>query len=466
MADDSIEIHGIRGSQRCQTGYFRRDQATAESEKLEAEKGWTMPVFAWDKPNSQTDGAKKYYCLSIAEFVDLLRTMDRTQWCFYEVTIPHRPCRIYLDVEAQLDINPGFDGNEMRRKILDEFTRWLASQISPEFGDPDRFSWRVLDASSAQKWSHHMIGVGLAMTNPFHVGATVRRFERYITETYGKDSCWFVNTTHKLHEETIKTFVVDIGVYTEYRVYRMAYQHKRGSNRDLVPHPDFLLGSGSRSEIGFGISLLLDTMVQPPRLGVTCAGRIHSCMEADGSQPRSMVCVSGERRIKTKTDGSTRIQSGSGSANPCPSAIYQLLHSVVQRERNAQLESIFKAKMYPTRMMVMIPSMDTYCHIKKDAHHSHLENRSADQQKAQTYYCFHLVSKTYTQKCLSSLCAARYEKDAKIRAQSTWKFPEYAIQQLREIMDGDSGSDIRECGFVYASDIRHVLSLGKGGMDE
>lgn len=463
--ENRFDIWGIRDGSNWKAGYFRRVEATDESIRLEKSRGWCMSVFASDKPNSKVIGAKKYHCMTVAEIEHILKTNPKESWCFYEVTMPTRACRIYLDAEASTDINPDFNGNDMRGKIIKEFTEWLSENVNLEFGDSEKFSWIVLDASSDKKWSHHFVGIGQIMKNPYHVGAAVRRFEDYIVKKYGKNSEWFINTSHKLHDEHIRSFVLDVGVYTEYRVYRMVHQCKYGSDRRLLVHPDFSI---TDDDSQLSVKLIYDTMVHPPGLVNKNPESLRICLESDGSEPCSRVNpigrnkrASGRKPISQDVRSGGVIRTGqkegmNGPIQACPSEIYNLIRNVIMRERKGVVQSPRSAKYYPEGMTVMIPSMETHCRIKGDDHYAHLENRADSTKKAQTYYCFYLLSRTYTQKCFSTLCIQR-TRDPKVRDSVTWKLPSYAIEELRGILDGISGSDIREPGFIYIGDIHRMV---------
>lgn len=457
--DQRLEVYGIRPGGR--RSYYRQHYALDETSAHEQSKGLRMPVFAVDNPRSKTQAAKKYYCMSVAELVDWLLNHDPSQWCFFEVTIPDRPTKIYLDVEAALDLNPGFDHEKMRKMIIKEYTKWLADNVCPRFGDSKHFQWTIFDASSSAKWSLHFIGQGEAMAGVYHVGATVRRFKEYITDKYGHRSEWFVKSKRKGCDGPVQTFVIDDGVYTMHRVYRMVYQHKYGSSRTLFP-----FGTKDKRVPKLNVEEMYHSMVQAPFFELACGDghTAHTCKEHDGSEPYSIGAggVVGVRRTHLKASGTTRTLSNHGAT--CPVQIYSLFSRVLTTERCVEAQPQSCAMYYPGNMTVVMRATTSYCHIKGGAHHADDEGRGM--KRSCTYYCFRILSKDYMQKCFAATCVSKMKSRFQ-RDKVTWPLPPSAVKELAEIMDTDSEmGDGREAGYVYVDDIAKMLEAAKVADDE
>lgn len=452
--------------------WFRREDATNAAKNALAMTGSQFSVFAKDKPDSERIGSKQYYCMSMCEFTILLDSIPSEEWCFYEVTDPERPCRIYLDAEADLTVDPKFDGSAAHDRIVTEFTAWLAGNVCPRFGDPDKFKWTVLDASSEAKWSRHYIGVGECMKNPFHVGAVVRRFEQYCADKHGLQSQWFTNKKHKLNADFHRSFILDNAVYTEYRVYRMAHQRKWGSTRVMNPIPAWPTTFDDSPEEdhirngGVCARLWYDSLVQPPHLITTIDdGHMHEFTEMDGSQPRSMTNASGAcaramvqaRRTTDRQERSPGVSSRTRSRiqergrQRCPIDLYAFAQKAILKVLGRTIRPHNTAGFYPDEMTITVQNEDAWCYIKQAEHHE------GDRAQSHSYYCINASTKEITQKCFSSLCSSRLELKS-VRAMVRWPLTQDLIKDLDVLLGKPGVPGVRVPGFLYTDDVKAVIA--------
>lgn len=456
--DDCIAIYGKRAQGTCV--YYRREDATAASVKAMRVQNADMSVFAYDKRNASRSGAKVYHCMSLTEFTGELSKLDSSQWCYYEVISPDKPCRVYIDAEADLVENPNFDGAAAHVRIVTEYTAWLAEHVCPRFADPDAVTWIVLDASSPAKWSRHYIAVGECMKSMFHVGATIRRFEQHCINTHGKDSDWFINKKHKLDTDYHRSFIIDVGVYTEYRVYRMIYQRKRDSTRVMLPA---LEGAQSTIPSSIDVRDLYDTMVQPPHLERTIDDyhSAHVCVESDGTDPTSCTKNAGGY-VRVRHASHRRTVEGERTSRhaKCPLALYAFAvravsemffaHSPVP----ARVAPYNTAKYYPEEMTIMVCSDEAYCRIKGGAHHG-----GDGKEQSHSYFCVNISARTVVQRCFATPCVARMD-DHFVRDRVTKSLTSELVNALDAILDEPTASGIRTPGYVYTSEMVALLKRG------
>ena len=89
---------------------------------------------------------------------------------FYEILLPDRPSRIFVDIETENGVY-----ENVKRGVatfVSMLQMWVQSQ--PMKGD-----FHVLDSSNDKKVSFHIVG-GPCLKNPYHVGALVRRLTLFV----------------------------------------------------------------------------------------------------------------------------------------------------------------------------------------------------------------------------------------------------------------------------------------------
>lgn len=211
-----------------------------------SEKHGGLPIYACDKP-SKTVGAKVFYTGSYDQFWTMYHSMSREDRCFYETILPEQPCHLYLDMEGDIeegDIMENMKMNdyvELSQDLLNELIDFIIIFCKDILIHIKKEDFRIieLDSSSEKKFSKHYIikikdGSSnnenyIMFYNNFHCGALMRRFQKNIVQLYGgiDNNKYFHNHTSQRTENCIKTFLIDMGVYTLRRQFRLIGSAKR-----------------------------------------------------------------------------------------------------------------------------------------------------------------------------------------------------------------------------------------------
>ena len=230
--------------------FFRRRSAEVHSELAD---GRLLPIWSSDK--CKTDGRQIFYTSSYADFRSYVTSIPFEHRHFYEILRPDVASHLYLDVEyakteANL-MNLGDVSCAVNKIVLSAFS--VLYHLLPD--DVERVE---LDASNDSKYSRHLIyhvRSGRMFANPFHCGAFVRRLDFPRAED--------------------ESSVVDLGVYTQWRAFRLAGSSKmRDPSRPLLP---WFPATGLTWE---------NTLVQFP-LCVPGPCQVLECYERDGYLPIS-----------------------------------------------------------------------------------------------------------------------------------------------------------------------------------
>ena len=164
--------------------------------------------------------------------------------CFYETILPENPCHLYIDMEGDINSESQIDYNSLSQELLEElvdfiimFSKSLSEKIN--IGKKD-IRIIELDSSSEKKFSKHYImkirdtlqeddNSYIMFYNNFHCGALMRRFQKYIVQMYGgvDDNKFFHDHTSQRTENSVKNFLIDMGVYTLRRQFRLIGSAKR-----------------------------------------------------------------------------------------------------------------------------------------------------------------------------------------------------------------------------------------------
>ena len=172
---------------------------------------------------------------------------------FYEILLPNRPSRIFVDIETE---NGEY---EKVKRGVETFIKMLEMWVDSQ---PLKGGFIVLDSSNDKKASFHIIG-GPCLKNPFHVGALIRRLTLFVY------SSRYEETQNQFDFESLfdndNKYIIDEQIYTHNRQFRLCNMSKLGSNRTL---------KGCKT---------VDSFIQP--LGVTHG--YLDCLEIDNTEPQS-----------------------------------------------------------------------------------------------------------------------------------------------------------------------------------
>lgn len=82
------------------------------------------------------------------------RTMKKSKRVFYEVIQEQRPCRLYFDLEYDVNLNPQVDGESM----INDFKEFIIQALKQTFDISITHADIVdLESSSKEKFSRHLI---------------------------------------------------------------------------------------------------------------------------------------------------------------------------------------------------------------------------------------------------------------------------------------------------------------------
>jgi DNA-directed primase/polymerase protein len=207
---------------------------------------WCMEPRVFSVEKSKT-GKRRYLTGHYGRFADLYwRKQGPTSRNFYEVILENTPCRLYLDLEFA---KTNHQRTESAEQLLDELFRELQAEWSEAFPHTDpllRSHVVDLDSSTPSKFSRHWI----VHSDPY-LFANTSAVGQFVTNWIGR----LANEQATGQLETTKgrtalqsylldddqACVVDMGVYTRNRLFRLLGSCKFGKN----PHEATLRIAGS-----------------------------------------------------------------------------------------------------------------------------------------------------------------------------------------------------------------------------
>lgn len=215
-------------------------------------------LLCWSKEprlfacESNKEGKRKYMSTHLGRFINFYwRECDANERHFYELIRENTPCRLYFDIEYNKKANPTID-DKTNETLLNEFFDELQTEIFNVFKlYIDRASIVDMDSSTESKFSHHVI-VHMPnkelFRNNIECGIFVKNFISRLAEEVatgimkkdrGKDALhdhFFVYNKDILDQNIrkienmsqCKTCIVDTGVYTRNRIFRILGSTKYG----------------------------------------------------------------------------------------------------------------------------------------------------------------------------------------------------------------------------------------------
>ena len=235
IADDFIKRHQtISHKKRFFYGYkhvFYKKKPAYEY----SNKHGKLPIFSVDI--SDTEAKKGYVVTGYCKWLEDYKTISPDKRYAYEVVLPDVPCHLYVDIEAEFSSNDEIrDAIEKRFvELMKELRRFMYYSFiaSPELLQQTKFI--VLDSSKSTKFSKHSIVKipNVLFKNNYHCGAFIRKFQIHILTKFGpkETNPYFVfpeNEDKKSPE--FKQFLIDMGVYTKGRDFRLLASYKRAGN--------------------------------------------------------------------------------------------------------------------------------------------------------------------------------------------------------------------------------------------
>nr|XP_031842782.1 DNA-directed primase/polymerase protein-like [Nomia melanderi] len=188
--------------------------------------------------------------------------------CSYEVIPENSPCRLYLDLEYFIALNPESDGPSMTNTIVDIFAAYLLKH----WGLPcNKYNTIDLDSSTPEKFSRHIILniKHIAFKDNYHVGRLVKSVCNDISNYLSTDGMYhdvlnqFDRTQLKqLFVNTYKgnKLFIDTAVYTKNRHFRIYKSTKWGKQSNLTISKDCKY-IPSNLHKGKELGLFLDSLI-------------------------------------------------------------------------------------------------------------------------------------------------------------------------------------------------------------
>jgi DNA primase small subunit len=270
----------------------REGQKPLELARKVSDRCGRLPIWSLDLPNPKDDpklkGRKRFEVASYSAFRDLYRETSPVDRCYYEIILKDLPTRVYVDVDAQLSLNPTLSPAVIN-EMLGVLTREIFVLMAEISGNKSGVGYVGLDSSKASKLSKHIV-FDFFLRNNYHCGAFMRIVRNRISTLFEKapgvgdrdsDHPYYLwakvkDPTKPNSGETmlVRTFFADLAVYTKRRNFRIYGSSKR------IPGALPLLAEG---ENGFSWDTFNRCILQ------RCAETdpVFDCLESDGSVPTS-----------------------------------------------------------------------------------------------------------------------------------------------------------------------------------
>lgn len=292
-------------------------------------------------------GQKRFRVGSVDVLSRRYTALSTPHW--YECLVENKPSRLFLDVESTGAVDIGV------------IVAWFETAVQTHCGRPGHF--QIIDSSSSEKSSWHVVCTNVYLHNVYHVGAFVRR--TVLSMIHSGDETLTANAP-----------AIDTAVYTKNRMFRVKGSTKYGSSR-VLKHP-------------LPWSELLVQSPQPTEAVVTC-------LEIDGSKPGSTSTAPallfqydevGDQWIRTTGTVSTSAKVPTA----CP-----LLRPVLDwldHNKNANILR-HKLSMVDTGHYI-VPACSTTCAIAGRTHKGNA-----------IWFKINTTNQTVRQRCLDSECGNR-----------------------------------------------------------
>jgi len=204
-----------------------------------------LPIFSVDISNEHA--SKAYVVTGYVKWWESYTNIEPIKRYAYEVVLPDVPCHLYVDLEAEFSANPDIPSVIEKRfvELLAELKEFLYSMYIAPNENLDKARFVVLDSSKSTKFSKHCIIKipGVLFENNYQCGALIRRFQIHILNKYGpkETNPYFIfPENEEKHNGEFKQFLIDMGVYTKGRDFRLLGSYKRAGNDDVNKKQRFL----------------------------------------------------------------------------------------------------------------------------------------------------------------------------------------------------------------------------------
>lgn len=167
--------------------------------------------------------------------------------CSYEIIPEYCPCRLYLDLEYVIELNPGHDGSSMTNTIIEVFCAYLLARWSLPC---NTYNVVNLDSSTGEKFSRHLVFnvKHVAFKDNYHVGRLVKRVCQDILDYLAFEETSSNDVLNRFHRTELERLIVetkngkrlfiDTAVYTKNRHFRIYQSTKWGKRSNFTLSAD------------------------------------------------------------------------------------------------------------------------------------------------------------------------------------------------------------------------------------
>jgi hypothetical protein len=209
---------------------FPTQQAAFDFADRQDPSGERLRIFSVELAST---GTRRFLVTSYIEFWKRYHTMLPHHRHYYEIIRQGWPCNLYLDLEFNVEDNPGRDGQAAVDAVLCMLRQVLQQRLGVQLEDQGVIE---LDSSTENKFSRHLIVrlPGAAFATNIHVGVVLQDIYKLAIEKRDSDpSCAQLLFVKKGANED--AFFIDTGVYTRNRAFRLHLSSKAGKTATLLP---------------------------------------------------------------------------------------------------------------------------------------------------------------------------------------------------------------------------------------
>lgn len=172
----------------------------------------------------KSEGKREFVVASYKEFWFYYSKLNNDRRHFYEVIEEGAACHLYFDLEFSIPLNRGLDGERLVDQLIDATCKAIKSQFGVYC---DKKNVLRLDSSTAIKFSQHLI---------FHIPKAAFRCN-YDVGSFVRKTCRDPTLCSALtvrHDDDREGLIVDEGVYTKNRNFRLFMSSKKSKSVRLI----------------------------------------------------------------------------------------------------------------------------------------------------------------------------------------------------------------------------------------
>lgn len=194
-------------------------------------------TFSYEAPGM--DPGKRRFIVTTYHTLTSKYFVMRQPRHLYEVIRAGAPCKLYLDLEFRPIEQPSGVAQPDGPAAVARLLELLCARLNSEFPRTTGSVWRpcdavVLDSSSPAKFSQHVVFPAAVFANNAHIGVFVSRVVRAVQESNAPADA-VIQAVRGAGGEPAG--LVDLGVYTRNRNFRLYRSSKLGKSIELVPAP-------------------------------------------------------------------------------------------------------------------------------------------------------------------------------------------------------------------------------------